>query len=121
MYLIILLSLLQVGNYNYCNLSHIASMAICSQPAALVCLLQVFVAASSVMRTGQLTAAHCRACKYALNTLMNIFGGSALPAGLRYETLAGLVRVLLLRLVDDNLGRMSEGEALLKVRDHLLP
>lgn len=88
----------------------------CNKRAAcLLLLLQVFVAASNAMRSGQLSAAHCRACKYALNTLMNIFSSGALPAGLRPESLAGLVRVLLLRLVDDNLGRMSEGEALLKV------
>lgn len=68
------------------------------------------------MRSGQLPQANCRACKYALNTLMNIFGSPALPGGLTPETLAGLVRVLLMRLVDDNLGRQPEGEALLKVR-----
>jgi hypothetical protein len=67
------------------------------------------------MRVGQLPAAHCRACKYALNTLMNIFNSSALPSGLSQQTLSGLVRVLLMRLVDDHLGRQAEGEALLKV------
>jgi hypothetical protein len=77
--------------------------------------LQVFVAASASMRMGPLPPANCRACKYALNTLMNIFGNSALPAGLSQQTLSGLVRVLLMRLVDDHLGRQSEGEALLKV------
>jgi hypothetical protein len=78
-------------------------------------MLQVFVAASTSMRVGPLPPAHCRACKYALNTLMNIFGSSALPAGLSQQTLSGLVRVLLMRLVDDHLGRQAEGEALLKV------
>jgi hypothetical protein len=79
-------------------------------------MLQVFVAASASMRVGPLPPANCRACKYALNTLMNIFGSSALPAGLSQQTLSGLVRVLLMRLVDDHLGRQAEGEALLKVR-----
>jgi hypothetical protein len=53
--------------------------------------------------------------RYALNTLMNIFQSSRLPTGLKQDTLGRLVRTLLLRLVDDNLGRQSEGEALLKV------
>lgn len=48
-------------------------------------------------------------------TFMNIFGSNALPSGLSQATLAGLVRVLLMRLVDDHLGRQPEGEALLKV------
>jgi hypothetical protein len=78
-------------------------------------MLQVFVAASASMRVGPLPPAHCRACKYALNTLMNIFGSAQLPAGLSQQTLSGLVRVLLMRLVDDHLGRQAEGEALLKV------
>jgi len=46
---------------------------------------------------------------------MNIFHTSSLPNGLRQETLSRLVRTLLLRLVDDNLGKQPEGEALLKV------
>jgi hypothetical protein len=64
-------------------------------------------------------------CRYALNTLMNIFHTSRLPTGLKQETLARMVRTLLLRLVDDNLGKQPEGEALLKVgirqvlEDHL--
>ncbi len=55
------------------------------------------------------------ACRYALNTLMNIFHTSRLPTGLKQETLSRMVRTLLLRLVDDNLGKQPEGEALLKV------
>lgn len=55
-------------------------------------------------------------CRYALNTLMNIFHTSRLPTGLKQDTLARMVRTLLLRLVDDNLGKQPEGEALLKVR-----
>jgi hypothetical protein len=47
---------------------------------------------------------------------MNIFHTSRLPTGLQQETLARMVRTLLLRLVDDNLGKQPEGEALLKVR-----
>jgi hypothetical protein len=47
---------------------------------------------------------------------MNIFHTSKLPTGLRQDTLARMVRTLLLRLVDDNLGKQPEGEALLKVR-----
>jgi hypothetical protein len=47
---------------------------------------------------------------------MNIFHTSRLPTGLKPETLARMVRTLLLRLVDDNLGKQPEGEALLKVR-----
>lgn len=54
--------------------------------------------------------------RYALNTLMNIFHTSRLPTGLKQDTLARMVRTLLLRLVDDNLGKQPEGEALLKVR-----
>lgn len=46
---------------------------------------------------------------------MNIFHTSRLPTGLKQETLARMVRTLLLRLVDDNLGKQPEGEALLKV------
>lgn len=46
---------------------------------------------------------------------MNIFHTNCLPNGLQQETLARLVRTLLLRLVDDNLGKQPEGEALLKV------
>ncbi len=78
-------------------------------------LMQVFVTASASMRAGSLAPAQCRACKYTLNTLMNIFSGPTLPAGIGASTLAELVRVLLLRLVDDGLSRMAEGEALLKV------
>ncbi|WIA20535.1 hypothetical protein OEZ85_004930 [Tetradesmus obliquus] len=81
---------------------------------------QVFVAASASMRLGPLPPASCRACKYALNTLMNIFGSNALPSGLSQATLAGLVRVLLMRLVDDHLGRQPEGEALLKALNVLM-
>jgi len=51
-----------------------------------------------------------------LNTLMNIFNNTAMPDRLSSSTLTALVRVLLLRLVDDNLARLPEGEALLKVR-----
>lgn len=47
---------------------------------------------------------------------MNIFHTSRLPTGLKQDTLARMVRTLLLRLVDDNLGKQPEGEALLKVR-----
>jgi hypothetical protein len=50
-----------------------------------------------------------------LNTLMNIFNNTAMPDRLSSSTLTALVRVLLLRLVDDNLARLPEGEALLKV------
>lgn len=46
---------------------------------------------------------------------MNIFNANRLPSGLKKDTLGGLVRTLLLRLVDDNLGKQAEGEALLKV------
>jgi hypothetical protein len=46
---------------------------------------------------------------------MNIFHTSRLPTGLRQDTLSRMVRTLLLRLVDDNLGKQPEGEALLKV------
>lgn len=56
-------------------------------------------------------------CRYALNTLMNVFSAQQLPSGLKQETLSGLVRTLLLRLVDDNLGKQPEGEALLKVSE----
>jgi hypothetical protein len=47
---------------------------------------------------------------------MNIFASGSLPQGLRADTLSRLVRTLLLRLVDERLGRQAEGEALLKVR-----
>lgn len=52
---------------------------------------------------------------------MNIFHTSRLPTGLKQDTLARMVRTLLLRLVDDNLGKQPEGEALLKVRAHSTP
>jgi len=47
---------------------------------------------------------------------MNVFSTPGLPAGVRGPTLHRLVRVLLLRLVDEHLVKVPEGEALLKVR-----
>jgi hypothetical protein len=64
------------------------------------------------MPPAHITTTHPR---YALNTLMNIFSSPSLPGALRQATLSQLVRTLLLRLVDDNLGAQAEGEALLKV------
>eukprot|EP00775_Hariotina_reticulata_P007310 gene7310-7523_t len=95
------------------------------QADALVVVLtaqtqQVFTAASASMRSGSLPPAHSRACKYALNTLMNIFNNTAMPDCLSASSLTALVRVLLLRLVDDNLARLPEGEALLKALNVLM-
>ena len=56
-----------------------------------------------------------RACKYCLNTLMNIFTSSYMPRQVQGDTLHRLMEALLLRLVDEHLPKIREGEALLKV------
>lgn len=75
---------------------------------------QIFTEASAAIAAGR--PPNSRACKYALNCLMNVFSSPGLPAGVGGGTLHRLVRVLLLRLVDEQLVRVAEGEALLKVR-----
>ncbi len=60
--------------------------------------MQIFSEASAAIRAG--SAPNARACKYCLNTLMNVFSTSpALPEGVKEGTLKALTTTLLLRLV----------------------
>ncbi|KIY92525.1 microtubule organization protein [Monoraphidium neglectum] len=79
---------------------------------------QIFSEASCAIALGR--PPNSRACKYALNCLMNIFSSPGLPAGVEQGTLHRLVRVLLLRLVDEHLVKVPEGEALLKALNVLM-
>lgn len=79
---------------------------------------QIFAGASAAIAAGQ--PPNTRACKYALNCLMNVFSSAGLPAGVAPPTLRRLVRALLRRLVDDQLPRVPEGEALLKALNVLM-
>jgi len=78
----------------------------------------IFAAASAAIRAGALPNA--RACKYCLNALMNQFGHPSGAAAVTPATLRCVVRALLLRLVDDALGRLPEGEALLRALNVLM-
>jgi hypothetical protein len=78
-------------------------------------LLQIFSEASACMRVNPGQLPNGRACKYCLNTLMNIFTSSYMPRQVHGETLHRLMEALLLRLVDEQLPKLAEGEALLKV------
>jgi hypothetical protein len=46
---------------------------------------------------------------------MSVFSSGVLPRGVSCSTAQELMRALLLRLADDQLGRLQEGENLLKV------
>eukprot|EP00798_Chlamydomonas_sp_ICE-L_P001437 gene1437-32811_t len=61
-----------------------------------------------------------RACKYSLNTLMNIFQNPTLATCMREETLCALMSVLLCCLVDESLAALQEGMAMLKALNLLM-
>jgi cytoskeleton-associated protein 5 len=78
----------------------------------------IFAAASAAIRAG--AQPNARACKYCLNALMNQFGHPSGAERVSPATLRCVVRALLLRLVDDALGRLPEGEALLRALNVLM-
>uniref|UniRef100_A0A7S0RW58 TOG domain-containing protein n=1 Tax=Chlamydomonas leiostraca TaxID=1034604 RepID=A0A7S0RW58_9CHLO len=74
-------------------------------------------AGASIVSQG---SANVRACKYALNTLMNLFQYSWLAREPREPTLRHLMSVLLCCLVDERLSGLQEGVALLKALNLLM-
>ncbi|GFH15734.1 uncharacterized protein HaLaN_12022, partial [Haematococcus lacustris] len=65
-------------------------------------------------------APNARACKYALNTLMNIMQAASLAQAMREATVCPMVSVLLCCLIDERLGSLPEGLAMLKALNLLM-
>jgi hypothetical protein len=81
-------------------------------------LLQIFAHATS--HPNGKDVPNARACKYSLNTLMNIFQSKSLPANISEEGIRELVSVLLMRILDATLPNLSEGSSMLKAVNVLM-
>lgn len=79
----------------------------------IVKLLSEQVAGSFQDEAGELNIRH-RLCKYALNTLMEIFKVVEVAAGVKTETLEVLQKTLVQRMIDSRLRASDDGKSLLK-------
>ncbi|KAL6753732.1 armadillo-type protein [Haematococcus lacustris] len=79
---------------------------------------EIFAMAGDAIACNQ--APNARACKYALNTLMNIMQAASLAQAMREATVCPMVSVLLCCLIDERLGSLPEGLAMLKALNLLM-
>lgn len=79
---------------------------------------QIFSSASYAISIGD--APNLRACRYALNTLMQIFQVPAMPSRIPKQTQRHLITIILSCLLEESISSLPDGEALMKALNVLM-